>query len=108
MKCCQIIILYSFYIRNCVIRNNCFLNSKRLMKTFVNLAWQVVSIKTCCHDSGKYLCTKRVVLHRLRRMFPVISVLTDYKWRSYLLPDLVAGLTVGIMNMTYISQGQIQ
>jgi hypothetical protein len=79
MKCCQIIILYSFYIRNCVIRNNCFLSSKRLMKTLCEQVAKLSRIKTCCHDSGKYLCTKRVVLHRLRRMFPVISVLTDYK-----------------------------
>jgi hypothetical protein len=62
-------------------------------------------IKTCCHDSGKQLCTSGVALHRLRRMFPIISVVADYKLRSYLLPDLIAGLTVGIMN---IPQGQLQ
>uniref|UniRef100_A0A1I8HRN2 STAS domain-containing protein n=1 Tax=Macrostomum lignano TaxID=282301 RepID=A0A1I8HRN2_9PLAT len=44
-------------------------------------------------------CSKRCLLDCLLSLFPFISVIRQYQWRSDLIADTIAGLTVGIMNI---------
>lgn len=48
--------------------------------------------KNCSPKSG---CIRKTILNRL----PIISWLKEYNFREYLVPDLFAGITVGIMHI---------
>lgn len=60
----------------------------------------------CCDralDAGSRLVTETFTVHNLvqsaLRCFPFVRIMVNYNWRKSVLPDVVAGITIGIMNI---------
>ena len=60
---------------------------------------QISVIKAFCKSKTKSYCMKNFYFQRCIRLFPFISVLYHYKWKVDITYDLIAGLTVGVMNI---------
>ena len=50
-------------------------------------------VKSMCECSAD--CWKRTLLSRL----PVISIMANYKWKQWLLSDIIAGISVGVIHI---------
>lgn len=44
-------------------------------------------------------CTVNSLVLSALRCFPFVRIMVNYNWRKNVLPDVVAGITIGIMNI---------
>lgn len=57
------------------------------------------ALGSCCSKWGQKVKTRRFWWKVLSTWIPFVSWIRKYRWKSWFLPDMIGGLTVGIMNI---------